>query len=109
MDEMDLSNLPCTFFSVIVNSAGCERVFSSFRITHTKLRLSPEKVHKSAVVGMEIKRVLEENNLARNRKKRKFGEDKSDNASSPSNLTDNVADSDATDLDFREYAEITFD
>ena len=55
---------------------------------------------------MEIKRVLEENNLARNRKKRKFGEDELDNASSPSNLTDDVANSDAADLDFREYAEI---
>jgi len=100
-----LVKLAVHIFSVVANSAGCERVFSSFGITHTKLRnkLTPEKVHKSAVVGMEIKRVLEENGLARNRKKRKFGGDELVEAS-PSTLTDDV-DSDAADLDFRGYAE----
>ena len=55
-------------FTVVANSAGCERVFSNFGITHTKLRnkLNAEKVHKSSVVRMEIKRVQRDNGLARN-------------------------------------------
>lgn len=42
--------------------------------------------------------MLDDNGLARTRKKRKFGED--DNVASPSNLTDDID----PDVDFREYA-----
>ncbi|KAF8481395.1 hypothetical protein F5888DRAFT_1706201 [Russula emetica] len=44
--------------SIVVNSAGCERVFSHFGITHTKRRsrLSLEKVQKTAIVKMDLQR-----------------------------------------------------
>lgn len=52
-----LVKLAMRIYTVVANSAGCELVFSNFGITHTKLRnkLDAEKVHKSGVVGMEIK------------------------------------------------------
>jgi hypothetical protein len=66
-----LVKLAILIFAVIANSAGCERVFSSFGVTHTKHhnRLDPKKVHNMAVVGMQIKREDRELGLARNRRK----------------------------------------
>lgn len=42
--------------SIVVNSGGCERVFSCFGITHTKRCscLSLEKVRKTAIVKMDL-------------------------------------------------------
>lgn len=95
-------------FTVVANSAGCERVFSNFGITHTKLRnkLNAEKVHKSSVVGMEIKRVQRDNGLARNQKKRKFGDEESTETEQIPSPDDCDTDSTATDMEFRQYAEI---
>jgi hypothetical protein len=91
-------------FAVVANSAGCERAFSNFGITHTKLRnkIDATRVHKMAVVGMEQKRVDGEAGLTRNRKKRKFGEDNTaetnpPNPDSPDSLNPDI-------MDFREYA-----
>jgi hypothetical protein len=61
--------------SVVVNSAGCERVFSRFGITHTKRRsrLSLEKVRKTAVVKMDLQRAHVEAGLIHRHGKRKLG------------------------------------
>ncbi|KDR69467.1 hypothetical protein GALMADRAFT_104095 [Galerina marginata CBS 339.88] len=91
--------------SVIANSAGCERVFSSFGVTHTKRRnkLDPKKVHNMAVVGMQIKREDRELGLARDRKKRKFEEVADEDQAVTPTSSDTVEPVDPTD--FRQYAE----
>lgn len=90
-------------FAVVANSAGCERAFSKFGITHTKLRnkIDPIRVHKMAVVGMEQGRLDRAASLARNRQKRKFGEDNT--AANPPipNLPDSP---DSETPDFQRYA-----
>jgi hypothetical protein len=61
--------------SIVVNFAGCERVFSRFGITHTKhrSRLSLEKVQKTTIVKMDLQRRHVEAGLIHRRCKRKFG------------------------------------
>ncbi|KAH9926517.1 hypothetical protein B0H21DRAFT_839330 [Amylocystis lapponica] len=63
--------------SIIANSAGCEHVFSEFRNTHTKHRshLSPEKVHKTAMFKMDIRKEHVCTGLAGGVRKYKFGQD----------------------------------
>lgn len=92
-------------FSVVANSAGCERVFSNFGVTHTKRRnkLDPKKVHNMAVVGMQIKREDRELGLARNRKKRKFEEIMEEDQ--PLTLTSTDTSEHVDPTDFQRYAE----
>ena len=70
-----LVNLAIRILSVIANSAGCERAFSNFGITHTKPRnkLSAEKVHKTGVLRMDLRRSHIDAGLVRTRRKRAFG------------------------------------
>jgi hypothetical protein len=72
----NLVKLAIRILSVIANSAGCERAFSDFGIIHTKPRnkLSAEKVHKTGVLKMDIRRTHVEAGLTRPRQKRAFGE-----------------------------------
>lgn len=53
--------------SIVPNSAGCERAFSHMGLVHTAIRsrLSVDKVHKTTVVGMDIKRSHLEAGLVR--------------------------------------------
>ncbi|KAF8964938.1 hypothetical protein BDZ97DRAFT_2074991 [Flammula alnicola] len=86
LDLQLFGHLAMHIFAVVANSAGCERAFSNFGITHTKRRnkIDAIRVHKMAVVGMEQKRVDQEAGLARNRKKRNL---------------------ESESMDFRQYAE----
>ena len=54
-----LVKLALHILSVIANSAGCERAFSHMGLVHTAIRskLGVDKVRKSTVVGMDIKRL----------------------------------------------------
>jgi hypothetical protein len=63
--------------SVISNSGSCERPFSDFGITHTKVgnKLTSEKVHKTSVVKMDLQRSHTTAGLTAKRRKRKFGQD----------------------------------
>lgn len=100
-----LVKLAIRIFTVIANSAGCERVFSNFGNTHTKRRnkLNPKKVHNMAVVGMQIKREDRELGLIRTRKKRKFEETEDAEGSLSATSKDTLEEIDPTD--FRRYAE----
>ncbi|KAF8492994.1 hypothetical protein F5888DRAFT_1908864 [Russula emetica] len=71
--------------SIVVNSAGCERVFSHFGITHTKhrSRLSLEKVQKTAIVKMDLQHSHVEAGLIHRRCKRKFGAAFEEDSTSP--------------------------
>jgi hypothetical protein len=62
--------------SVIANSGGCERSFSDFGITHTKLRnkLAAEKVHKITVVKTDLRRAHTAAGLTSKRRKCAFGQ-----------------------------------
>ena len=84
--------------SVIANSAGTERAFSDFGITHTKRRnkLDPEKVHKTGVLKMDLQRAHNEAGLTRSRRKRVFGE-----VDEPSRATEAVVPGDE-DLEFHD-------
>jgi hypothetical protein len=86
--------------SVIANSAGTERAFSDFGITHTKRRnkLNPEKVHKTGVLKMDLRRAHKEAGLTRSRRKRVFGE-----VDEPSQATEAVVPGDE-DLEFHDLA-----
>lgn len=97
--------------SVIANSAGCERLFSQFGITHTKIRnrLSTQTVHKTAVVKMDIQQSHADAGLIRTRLKRKFGDDEPASSPTLSPSTDDNNDDD-TEVDFREtHAELIAD
>jgi hypothetical protein len=91
-------------FAIVANSAGCERTFSNFGITHTKLRnkLDALKVHKTAVIRMEQQRADREAGLARNRKKRKFGDDNT----TPTDISSTTDSLDSIPMEFSEYAAI---
>lgn len=51
--------------SVVANSAGCERAFSHMGLVHTGIRskLSIDRVRKTTIVGMDLKRSHIENGL----------------------------------------------
>lgn len=73
-----VGRLAIRILSVIANSAGCERAFSQFGITHTKRRnrLSPEVVHKTATVKAARQRAYAAAGLTSTaRCKRKLGDD----------------------------------
>ena len=60
-----------------MNSGSCERAFSDFGISHTKLRnkLNVEKVHKTSVVKMDQHQSHLEAGLLYTHRKHKFGVD----------------------------------
>ncbi|KAF8256976.1 hypothetical protein EI94DRAFT_1761551, partial [Lactarius quietus] len=69
-----LTILAIHILSVVVNSAGCERAFSHMGLVHTGIhsKLGVEKVHKTTMVGMDIKRSHLEAGLVHSRGKRNF-------------------------------------
>lgn len=84
--------LAIQILSVITNSAGVERAFSDFGNTHTKKRnrLSPERVHKTALVKMTTQRQhAAAGRLVNTRQKRNTGTNSScaDPFMSSSNIT----------------------
>lgn len=101
-----LVKLAIHLLSIIANSAGCERAFSDFGIIHTKPcnKLSAEKVHKTGVVKMELRRTHVEAGLTHTRRKRAFGE--IDSPEEPPQSTDSPAvHADESDPDFRAVAQ----
>jgi hypothetical protein len=69
-----LVKLALHILSVIANSAGCERAFSHMGLVHTAIRskLGVDKVRKTTIVGMDIKRSHIEAGLVRSRGHRNF-------------------------------------
>jgi hypothetical protein len=69
-----LAKLALHILSVIANSAGCERAFSHMGLVHTAIRskLSVDKVRKTTVIGMDIKREHIEAGLVQPRGHRNF-------------------------------------
>jgi hAT family C-terminal dimerisation region len=104
-----LAKLAIHILSVVANSAGCERVFSEMGIVQTKhrSRLGLDKVRKTALIRMDIKRRHVAEGLIRPRSKRTFDAMNSDfiqplipSISLPpsSELTPSAADSQPTQL-----------
>lgn len=69
-----LTKLAILILSIIANSAGCERAFSHMGLVHTAIRskLGVDKVRKTTVVGMDIKREHIDSGLVRPRGRRNF-------------------------------------
>ncbi|KAH9023323.1 ribonuclease H-like domain-containing protein [Lactarius pseudohatsudake] len=69
-----LTKLAIHILSVVANSAGCERAFSHMGLVRTGVRskLGVEKVRKTTMVGMDIKRSHLEAGLLQTRGKRNF-------------------------------------
>ena len=69
-----LMKLAIHILSIVANSAGCERAFSHMGLVHTGIRskLGVDKVRKTTMVGMDIKRVHLEAGLLYARGQRKF-------------------------------------
>jgi hypothetical protein len=69
-----LTKLAIHILSIVANSAGCERAFSHMGLVHTAIRskLGVEKVRKTTMVGMDIKRAHIEAGLLHTRGKRNF-------------------------------------
>jgi hypothetical protein len=69
-----LVKLAIHILTIIVNSAGCERAFSHMGLVQTGIRsqLGVEKVRKTTMVGMDIKRSHKDAGLLRPRKPRNF-------------------------------------
>jgi hypothetical protein len=96
--------LAIRILSVIANSGGCERSFSDFGITHTKIRnkLSAEKVHKTSVVKMDLRRAHITAGLTTKRRKRKFGQDNESLQDESSDLNSPVHGEDGENVDVRD-------
>ena len=103
-----LTKLAIHILSVVANSAGCESAFSHMGLVHTGIcsRLGVEKVRKTTMVGMDIKRMHIEASLLHTRGKRNFaGSTSSSQQQQPENEESdtgiNLDDSDDQDpLDF---------
>ena len=69
-----LVKLAVHILSIVANSAGCERAFSHMGLvqTATRSKLSIDKVRKTTMVGMDIKRSHIEAGLVRTRERRDF-------------------------------------
>jgi hypothetical protein len=69
-----LVKLALHILSVIANSAGCEQAFSHMGLVHTAIRskLGVDKVCKTTIIGMDIKRSHIEAGLAHSRGHRNF-------------------------------------
>jgi hypothetical protein len=69
-----LVKLAIHILSIIANSAGCERAFSHMGLVQTaaRSRLSVDKVRKTTIVGMDIKRSHIEAGLVQKRERREF-------------------------------------
>ncbi|KAF8269571.1 ribonuclease H-like domain-containing protein [Lactarius quietus] len=83
-----LTILAIHILSVVANSAGCERAFSHMGLVHTGIRskLGVEKVRKTTMVGMDIKRSHLEAGLVHSR-----GDDYDDSNEFPPGNTTPVA------------------
>ena len=70
-----LVKLALRLFSIIANSAGCERVFSGFGIIHVAHRnkLKYKKVHNTALVKLDILQKQRDAGVG-TRKKRRYGD-----------------------------------
>jgi hypothetical protein len=70
-----LVKLAVHVLSIVANSAGCEQAFSHMGLvqTATRSKLSMDKVRKTTMVGMDIKRSHIEAGLVRTRERRDFG------------------------------------
>jgi hypothetical protein len=66
-----LVKLAVHILSIIANSAGCERAFSHMGLvqTATRSKLSMDKVRKTTMVGMDLKRSHIEAGLVRTRER----------------------------------------
>ncbi|EJD47534.1 hypothetical protein AURDEDRAFT_62232 [Auricularia subglabra TFB-10046 SS5] len=100
--DQQLVSLAIRLLSVIGNSIACERNFSSFGITHTKLRnsLAVESTHDINFVRMDINARHWEAGLKPNRLKRRHGDAASSSASTVSSddAEPAAADADSEDL-----------
>jgi len=69
-----LVKLAVHILSIIANSAGCDRAFSHIGLvqTATRSKLSADKVHKTTIVGMDIKRSHIDAGLVHTREHRDF-------------------------------------
>ena len=69
-----LTKLALHILSIVANSAGCKCAFSHMGLVHTGIRskLGVEKVCKTTMVGMDIKRMHHEAGLLYTRGKRNF-------------------------------------
>jgi hypothetical protein len=104
-----LVKLALRILSVTANSAGCERAFSHMGLVHTAVRsrLSVEKVRKTAIVGMDIKRSHIEAGLAHPRGHRNFEPPTSGNGeheAGPATTVDFDIEDDEEVLDFNQLA-----
>ncbi|KIL54278.1 hypothetical protein M378DRAFT_1059173 [Amanita muscaria Koide BX008] len=106
-----LTKLAIHILSIVANSAGCERAFSHMGLVHTGIRskLGVEKVRKTTMVGMDIKRTHLEAGLLHARSKRSFtseaGAQESDHTSSAADHLD-IGDLHQDDpLDFDQLSE----
>ncbi|KAF8956827.1 ribonuclease H-like domain-containing protein [Flammula alnicola] len=101
-----LVKLAIHIFTVVANSAGCERIFSSFGITHSKLRnkIDAKRVHKMTAVGMQMKREDRDLGLSRQRRKRKFGDEDGDDISLSTSSTGTEDGTEPGPTNFSDYA-----
>jgi hypothetical protein len=108
-----LTKLAIHILSVVANSAGCERAFSHMGLVHTGIRskLGVEKVRKTTMVGMDIKRTHLEAGLLHKRGKRKFTSEAGVQLEGPNDDPEsaadylNIGDQDDDLLDFDQLSE----
>ena len=69
-----LTKLAIHILSIVANSASCEHAFSHMGLVHTAIhsKLGVKKVHKTMMVGMDIKRIHHKAGLLYTRGKRNF-------------------------------------
>lgn len=105
-----LTKLAIHILSIVANSAGCERAFSHMGLVHTGIRskLGVEKVRKTTMVGMDIKRTHLEAGLVYKRGKQSFtseagAQEPDDDGSAADHL--DIGDQDDDLLDFDQLSE----
>jgi len=103
-DGNKLIKLAIRILSIIANTAACERNFSNFGLTHTKIRnkLSVERVHNANVVKNHLHREHAKAGLTHIRKKRKLG---FENHPSGDDTAESVPPHADEDVSFREVGE----
>ncbi len=105
-----LVKLAVHILSIVANSAGCKRAFSHMGLvqTATRSKLSVDKVRKTTIVGMDIKRSHIEAGLVHTRERRDFNmpETGGDVGDRPDNRVAELGDGNVEDvLDFDQLAE----
>jgi len=101
-----LTKLAIHILSIVANSAGCEYAFSHMGLAHTGIhsKLGVEKVCKTTMVGMDIKRMHLEASLLYKRGKRSFtpeagAQEPDDDGSAADHLDFGDQDNDLLDFD----------